>query len=61
MQVLIDKTGKQATIKVKKLTGSDLKKMVIHLKGLTGKDETIEFDGRKDIIRIVSLIKHSNQ
>jgi hypothetical protein len=56
MEVAVDKTGKTATIKVKKLTGSDLKKVIIHLKGLTRKDKTVEWDGKTDFVKLISLI-----
>jgi hypothetical protein len=55
MKVIINQSGDKATIQVKRFANSQLKKVVVHLSSLTGKDTTMEFDGKKDINEVINI------
>jgi len=49
MELKVSADGNSAQLIVKRMTDSQLSKMVLHLKGLTGEDKTLELPINKDI------------
>lgn len=60
MELKVSADGKSARLKVKKMEDSQLSKMVLHLKGLTGEDKTRELPLNNDIDITIPVTKATN-
>ncbi len=61
MALIVDRDGQNAQLKIKKLEGSRPDKIVLHLSGLTGKDEVRYLPVDKDIDITIPLARNSRQ
>jgi len=59
LEICVAEDGRSARLKLKQLPGSSLEKIILHLRGLAGRDTTIELPIDRDVEQVISLVKQA--